>query len=268
MSARIIDTPLAGGEASKVILRSYGSKKTIIKSSIYGDIKAEAVVLRILRSRGVSVPRPLRVRNGILYMEYVPGRNAQEVKITSSVIKNIAKVVKKMHSVHNDVVGRLDAPSGNTPENWIRLLEGKVGRGIKNLSKHGFLNRKEATALGNRFGALAKRGCRTFRPTIVHSDLHLDNIRITPSGKIFILDFENPFWGDGLYDMAPFKYFHPSLYPAFRKAYSPVSFAREKKAIRLYLFVHAIDIGSFYANIGNKEQVARALRTARSGRVA
>lgn len=267
MPAKQKDTILAGGEASKVILRSFGPKKVVIKSAKYGDVGMEAAALKILHSHGVPVPRPLRLSGRTLSMEYILGKNAQEVEMTPLVIRKIAKAIRKMHSVREDVVGKLNTPSQNTLENWRHFLEQKMERGLVKLNKKGFLSHKEAALLKARFAVLARKGIRSFTPTIVHSDLHLDNIRITPKGKAFLIDFENPFWGDGLYDLAPFHYFHPSLYRALRKAYSSTSFPREREALRLYLFLHAIDIGSFYADIGGKKQVEKALNTARSGRV-
>lgn len=255
---------LEGGEASKVILRSFSHGKTVIKTTEHGNIKKEAAILRLLAKNGVAVPRVRSVRGKNLFLEYIPGKNLSKVKINGAIIKKTAAAFRKMHSIKRRFIGKLDAPLKNTPENWTKFMNNRMKKELQRTVKHGFLGIKTAQQLEEKGYGLARKGIRPFKPTLVHSDLHLDNIRITPTGKIFLLDFENPFLGDELYDFAPLRYFHPSLYPKIRKSYSPELFANEKNAMRWYAFLHAIEIGTFYAGIGKRQEANKAFRVARA----
>jgi len=105
-------------------------------------------------------------------------------------------------------------------------------------------------------------GARSFTPSLVHDDLHLDNIRVTPDNKIFLIDFDGAFWGDALYDFAEFKYFHPKLYTKLRKLYSSNIFKNEKAAMELYSFHRALDLAAFFASKGKLAKAKKAISTA------
>ncbi|MEA2701650.1 MAG: Fructosamine kinase [Candidatus Parcubacteria bacterium] len=259
------ETFLVGGEASKVILRSYKHKKVVVKTSEYGDVRKEAAALKLLAKNGIAVPRVRSVRNKAIFMDYIPGTNPQGSNISkATLLRNIAAAFNKLHTVRSNHLGELSKPLKNTSQNWIKFMHKRMKKGLQAMHALGFLNMKELKELERRAKELSDLGIRAFKPAIIHADLHLDNIRVTPEGEVFFLDFEGPFWGDELYDLAPFKYFHPKLYTKFRKAYSRHRFSHEKEAMCWYTFLHAIDIGAFDASIGKKKGVARALRIARS----
>src|SRR4030095_9723284 len=114
-----------------------------------------------------------------------------------------------------------------------------------------YISARERTKLEEKFTALAQDGTRSFTPTLVHGDLHLYNTRMTPRDTVVLLDFNDAFFGDPLFDFAPFKYFCPRLFPKFRKAYAARTFSREKEALRWYSLQQAIEAAAFYAGIGS-----------------
>lgn len=259
---KIMDTNLRGGEESLVTLRRLRDGKNIV-IKIASNAKTEAMIMRLARKHGVPVPRIHELRGDKLYMEWIPGREPTESDANKKLIGQFAKIMRKLHSVNVSRIGDPSSPKANSPAAWKSFLKRRFETNLKILQSTKHADAKMRHALEKTFEALAREGIRPFKPSIVHGDLHLYNVRLSANGKLILFDFNNAFFGDPLYDFAPFKYFCPRHFTSLRKAYSKKIFPLEKDAFRFYFFLQTVDAAAFYAHIQYEKRAKHALRLLR-----
>lgn len=165
--------------------------------------------------------------------------------------------MKKLHSFKVSTVGELTAPQKFSESAWFNFLKAKLSSRITYLVRAGKVSRKQ----GNDFlscwlSQFCKLPRRSFQPTLVHNDLHLDNVIMTPTKKLFLIDFEDSFYGDPLYDLVTFSDFHPKLFPKLKKFYNNKAVLSNgwQEWFKIYEFIHWVSLGSFYVDIG-KERI-------------
>ena len=259
---QFLPVKLAGGESSSVILQKVGNKKFVLKHSVRNNLKREQIALKIAKKSGVFVPDVLACKDGNLQLEFIDGRNIKKSDLSDLFFKNLGIVLKQLHSIKVSKVGDLISPKQFSEKNWFNFLKARLSRGIKYLIRRNKITEVEGKKFLNywtaRFRKLPKR---SFRPTLVHNDVHLDNILITKNGKLYLIDFEDSFYGDPLYDLIPFSDFHPRLFPKLKKYYNnkAVLSSGWQEWFEIYEFIHWVSLGSFYVDIGKQKNYHRYL---------
>lgn len=170
--------------------------------------------------------------------------------------------MKKLHSIRLAKVGDITSPKQFSQKNWFNFLKTQLARKVKFLVKSGKITGKEARQFidcwTSQRGKLPKR---SFQPTLVHNDVHLDNVLITKSKQLYLIDFEDSFYGDPLYDLIPFSDFHPRLFPKLKKFYNNKTVFNSgwQEWFKVYEFIHWVSLGAFYIDIGKQRIFQRYL---------
>jgi aminoglycoside phosphotransferase (APT) family kinase protein len=256
------DIRLRGGEESAVLLHRIRGKNLVVK--VAPRLAIEAYVLRLAAKHRVPVPRVHKLLGNKLYLEWISGKEPTEEDANRSFMRQFTGAVRKLHAIPIRGVGNPLHPSTYTPHAWKVFLKRRFDQSLASLQKHQYIRDRTQASLENRWEEKATKGMRTFKPAIVHGDLHLYNARLMPNGRVILLDFNDAFYGDPLFDFAPFKYFCPSLFSKFRKAYSSRSLVGEKDALQWYSLQQAVEAAAFYAGINSPRHVRHALRLAKS----
>ena len=239
---QFLPVKLAGGESSSVILQKVGDKKFVLKHSVRNDLDREQIALKIAKKSGVAVPSVLSYKNGNLELEFINGRNIKKSDLSDLFFKNLGIVLKKLHSIKASRIGELSSPKKLSEKNWFDFLKSKLIIGINDLVLYRKISKAEAkTFLDCWITKFHKLQKRSFQPTLLHNDVHLDNILITKNVKLYLIDFENSFFGDPLYDLIAFSDFHPRLFPRLKKYYHNKAVFNNgwQEWFNVYEFIHS-----------------------------
>ena len=259
---QFLPVKLAGGESSSVILQKVGDKKFVLKHSVRNDLKREQIALKIAKKSGVAVTDVLSYKNGNLELEFINGRNIEKSDLSDLFFKNLGIILQKLHTIKVSKVGELISPKQYSEKNWFNFLKAKLNIGINDLVRYRKIDKTEAKNFLDcwivQFRKLQKR---SFQPTLLHNDVHLDNILITKNGKLYLIDFEDSFFGDPLYDLIAFSDFHPRLFPKLKKYYNNKAVLSNdwQEWFKVYEFIHWVNLCSFYVDIGKQKNYNRYL---------
>lgn len=256
------DIRLRGGEESLVVFHRRRGANVVVKMTSGADV--EAAALRLADKQGVPVPRVHERRGSTLYLEWIPGKEPQESDANPRYLRRLASAVRALHGIRAPGIGNILAPKPYGDAAWKGYLKRRFDRSLRALERKRRISARDRARLEDAFSELAAAGLRSFEPTLVHGDLHLWNTRVTTGDQVVLLDFDDAFFGDPLFDLAPFRYFCPRLSARFRDAYAKRPFPGEKGALRWYSLVHAVEAAAFYADLGSAAHVRHALRVARS----
>jgi len=253
---------LSGGESSSVILSQRGSNKFVVKHSVRNNLKNEFIALKLARKGKVPVPAVIKYKKGTLFLEYINGKNIKRPDLGDKFFKNLSLVLKKLHSIRTSRVGKLTSSKRFSKNNWFDFLKSNLTKNINFLVKNGKFSKTEGKSfIDSWVTKFHKLPNRTFLPTLVHNDIHLDNILVTQDKKLYLIDFEDSFYGDPLYDLVPFSDFHPRFFSQLKKFYNhkDIFLNGWQDWFRIYEFVHWVCLGAFYIDIGKQKAYQKYL---------
>jgi|GEM_PF-6516111 len=113
---------LINGDASTVNFLLIKNQKVVKKTPKDKTLKQEATALKIAYEHGVPVPCLRFYEKGSLYIDYVPGLNVGDSVINTRLLKKVANVIRKLHSVHHYKIGDFEKPLENNIKNWTNFL--------------------------------------------------------------------------------------------------------------------------------------------------
>jgi hypothetical protein len=172
----------------------------------------ESLVLESVREVIPEVPRCIRHFQGTALHSYVPGTVFSQVHrvgepLCRTTLRTLADFFGRMASLAADRLPQLPAdwPADKDTNDFIRHLVGFTDRRVHqaNRARFGSL----FVALGLREDAM-ERFMSQIPPlqprpfSLLHTDLHRDNIVVRPDGSLFVLDWELAMYGDPLHDLA------------------------------------------------------------------
>ncbi len=249
----VSDRILATGESSSIRLQYIGKKKVVVKHSVRSNPKKEMKALKLAKKAHVPVPAVIKFEKGEMYIEFLNARTIQKADLTDKFFEDLTSILKKLHSIKVSKVGDIVSPTSFSQKNWLYFLKTKLKKSLDYLVQNKKIDDTQAKELlAGWIKKVQKLPKRDVQPTLVHGDVHLYNILINFQKKLFLIDFEDAFYGDPLYDFVTFSNFHPKIFPKFKKFYtnkSPLSPGSEDW-FDVYQFVHLVWLCFFYVDIG------------------
>jgi aminoglycoside phosphotransferase (APT) family kinase protein len=208
-------TPLAGGEYNYNFLLTAGEDKRVFRVNLGtqiardDQIRYEFKALQLLASSGVT-PRPYFVDDtlsdldhGISIMEYLPGR----ALVYETDLEQAAGLLARIHQVpvaadRNHLI-REEAPLDLIYRECAGLLQTYFESDLADPDILSFLREVIDWA------RTARRGERYYQqdpwPCIVNTEVNAGNFIVDPArGRIHLIDWEMPRWGDPSQDLCHF----------------------------------------------------------------
>lgn len=206
---------VAGGRSNLTYVLSDGTTRWVLRRPPLGhvlatahDMTREHRLLTALSGTAVPVPRPLLLGDAevlgapFYVMEFADGavlRDRSDLdtlapSAAADLAEELIRVLADLHAVDPEQVGLgdLGRPAGYLErqlDRWQRQLQSSHSRSLPELER-----------LGRR---LAARLPARPRESLVHGDYRLDNVVVSPSGRVVaVLDWEMATRGDPLADLA------------------------------------------------------------------
>ncbi len=205
-------TILTGGASSSVILQQTGDERVVIKESIRADLRTEHRALELAHQAGVPVPAVINFANNRLTLEWIDGRTITAADYSAAFFGQLSAVIQTLHRIETPSIGRLLEPQPYSLSGWFQFLKTSLHRQLDYLVRHGQLTAAQSTNYAHTWTVRYQQlPPREFQPTLIHGDIHIDNILLTPDGRQYLIDFEDAFYGDPLFEFAVIEDFHPDL---------------------------------------------------------
>ncbi len=246
---------LPGAYSSKVELVEIEEEYYVLKTATPEEITNEMFFNKTLKNNGLPVLKIIdnvELANNQLLMEYIPGSPELENFPTPENYIRWGEVAKKLHSITSPKPYKVDEEGRQIKLNWSDFIEEEI--------KAALLRQKERnTNLDDQF---IKDVVQFVRPladvkndnfSLVHGDLHSNNILITTRGAILFDKGSDIMYGDPLYDLAQVgisfqiglhleheKRYKPELLAAFIKGYGGDFTQPDEKLFARYITLRAL----------------------------
>lgn len=195
---------LPGAYSSKVELVEIDSQQYVLKTADLEEISNEIFFNKTISDNGLPALKIIKntslLKNQIL-MEYIEGSPELEKHRTVENYISWGEVTKKMHSIISPKPYKVNEEGRLVEVKWPEFIEEEI--------KAAVLRQQERnTNLDPRF---IDEVVQFIRPVVnikhdsfslVHSDLHSNNVLITERGSILFDKGSNIMYGDPLYDLA------------------------------------------------------------------
>lgn len=215
-------------------------------------IRKNNVILNFLYKKQFPVPQVysdrLFAKNGVMVMDFIPGKNAAEVYDNSSsrvrrrLLQNAGKLLRTLHDLKIPSFWIHHKHEVRDVNTWILWTRQRVKKYLAFAKTN--LEKKHYQFLSKEFAAFLKLLQKNIDFVPVHWDYHLNNLVATPSGRILgLFDFDNAMKGHNLADLGQasywlqFRHNEYKNFDCFLEGYGLES-QKEKNLIKGYALLH------------------------------
>lgn len=187
----------------------------IYKSKNKKMIQTNNRVLSFLYKKDFPVPKiysnSLFVKQGIVVMEFINGKNALDVynksslKVKTKILLNIGKLLKRLHSLSIPDFWVHHKHEVRDVKDWLKWNKLRVRKYLEFAKEN--MDDKYYLFLKNEFMLFIKVLNKNIDFVPMHWDYHLSNILVSSEGNILgLFDFDNAMKGHNLADIGQAKY--------------------------------------------------------------
>ncbi|MGI8905547.1 MAG: phosphotransferase [Candidatus Sumerlaeaceae bacterium] len=170
-------------------------------------MEQQITALRLLNDNGVRAPRMLHSfadasKFGVYFVatEYVDGisRAGKNQRLSVEEVECVAQQLARLHSVRNSGWGRLCLPRNS---DYFARQKRLVSRYLSVARKHRMLTSDQQKRMRSWFYNWRSSFAAVTRFSLIHGDLHPNNILFEPGGGCCLLDTDRVAWNLGMWDV-------------------------------------------------------------------
>jgi aminoglycoside phosphotransferase (APT) family kinase protein len=243
---------LSGGHTSRNWVVTTPTRRLLVKQEKRGARYANvAAAITIARAAGLRTPALRHVGRDddigrFAVLDFIEGRRASDLvpqlgaDDRSRFFLALARQCRTLHSASVDPFA--NAATGHPAfATWGALIDDRVAAIPPRYAAAGVPLSEDVQRAMDRLRALGERVSPAVEPALVHHDVYLENVLVTPSGEPVLIDFEHAKIWDPLADWAKLELLEFPRYPdaaaAFAEGYglAAVPYEAERRAIAVGL---------------------------------
>ncbi|MDF2379544.1 MAG: aminoglycoside phosphotransferase family protein [Candidatus Gracilibacteria bacterium] len=198
-------TKIHGSFSSEVFLVERGSEQFVLKRGDIAEVISEKKFSDVLADHGIPSLKYFEdtdVKENELVLEYIPGSPVLGEMCNEMYSKRWGEVTRKMHQISYPTCFRYNEKGEQSELKWADYMEQKLEKAFRKAEENDYYGFDEKS-VGNIREYLAL--LQDYEPeqySLVHADLHSNNVLIR-DGELVLFD-KNPdvFSGDPLLDLA------------------------------------------------------------------